>query len=1200
MSDIRFTKARNDNRIRHTNDVSSKSDARINDSRGVSRDSKEERGKEPPWHIFITSKADDRNDSKPDLRKVDDRDDISSSPDTEALTKQKVKSSSGAKEYKPNDFKSKGGIAGPAFHETDHSKSNNFQRKAKDVAPIHREIKDSENHDFYNNSKLYEIKSSPGKVNESGYPVDLNVTQEHGNKKETDRKSHKRLDNILISSSVRDTDNTLRQPATTVPTSNHCTKQPPLCQPATSFAETSTEAQILHRPKPVLKNTREKVGAVDHEKRPIIDTVKKSDGEHTKSAEEDKSNAEHKKSTEAHNAIRVAVSDYMRTATDAHRQKLEKLGQPGTEVNVKRHLADVSHVPPCEPVTTTVQRKMTSKIYGQHECSEKVNRELNVHSVHQEKARQSKSSVHEQIENYCIVKHKEKYDGKSSVSRESYKQPVKRDLRKKPDSESRSHNHHQRRHHGYSEENTQSPQASDFHIDKKSVRKEQITESPALKNNGSQRYKENNETMKRNNRCLETTVFPVKETKQSPTPYRKHKEGLHDSKHGKPSSLSALPTAETAEEILPSPSLTSIEKPSPTCTVSPLFTFHETPPFRFTEVSTFYIGSASSPLNFTETPPLNHSETSPVICSLSPHTHSADTPPSTPIIIAENTPPAPGASATTVHSTLSIFKSNYLEHVHSSPTSVKSNLNTQTYFCPQGCDEHPVNSKISCQCKTGNKRSSCNVQDHSMDVNVLTFIQDDMMRKSFKDEWIETNQEGSSKSFAVLNGVHQQSPVILKEDAKCKMKFGTQNENLCTLTEFQSQSSLNFNFQDQTTVADQLKKKSNIKQELCNLPPVNYPEQQQSLQQPEIQFFSKDKIEQTAVETTLTNQNFLNETDLKHRVLSAQQTLSGDNHRDVSKQGPALAHGTHHSAKEKNDSDVSTKHRSYQGGHLSGREQLVRRRLPIKRSVSSGALSVRDNNTSFFRRMNDSYFYDDATDSDDYDDVGVDLDEMLKQLDSGRSRKPMRNQSFSSNIENNFSKTDAILSGNATMNDSCKSIRETVSCDRLKIRRGALADPLRMIMSQEDRERIERDVQRRRQSMARKVSQFINIQLDQSMKLHIYPYFIPFIIRSFIHMYFTIYSKKKKHYKSNKNQQFNEFHLQHFLSSRISHYPTLKRSVIIRLNVNEFGGHTRQISKERVIHIKFVITSLHFTMFTSLGTKTSHKDEIRATVIVVY
>ncbi|RUS78437.1 hypothetical protein EGW08_013811 [Elysia chlorotica] len=55
--------------------------------------------------------------------------------------------------------------------------------------------------------------------------------------------------------------------------------------------------------------------------------------------------------------------------------------------------------------------------------------------------------------------------------------------------------------------------------------------------------------------------------------------------------------------------------------------------------------------------------------------------------------------------------------------------------------------------------------------------------------------------------------------------------------------------------------------------------------------------------------------------------------------------------------------------------------------------------------------------------------------------------------------------------------REAVYSARLAKRRFALADPERMIISQQMREKLERDVQRRKSSAVRKVSQFFNIQL---------------------------------------------------------------------------------------------------------------------------
>jgi len=49
---------------------------------------------------------------------------------------------------------------------------------------------------------------------------------------------------------------------------------------------------------------------------------------------------------------------------------------------------------------------------------------------------------------------------------------------------------------------------------------------------------------------------------------------------------------------------------------------------------------------------------------------------------------------------------------------------------------------------------------------------------------------------------------------------------------------------------------------------------------------------------------------------------------------------------------------------------------------------------------------------------------------------------------------------------------------RLNKRRNAICDPLRMIISQEVRERLEENVQRRKISVTRKVSQFVTVSLD--------------------------------------------------------------------------------------------------------------------------
>ncbi|GFS14436.1 hypothetical protein ElyMa_003162800 [Elysia marginata] len=57
------------------------------------------------------------------------------------------------------------------------------------------------------------------------------------------------------------------------------------------------------------------------------------------------------------------------------------------------------------------------------------------------------------------------------------------------------------------------------------------------------------------------------------------------------------------------------------------------------------------------------------------------------------------------------------------------------------------------------------------------------------------------------------------------------------------------------------------------------------------------------------------------------------------------------------------------------------------------------------------------------------------------------------------------------------SNQERLYSARLNMRRFALADPERMIISQELREKLEKDVQKRKSSAVRKVSQFFNIQL---------------------------------------------------------------------------------------------------------------------------
>lgn len=56
--------------------------------------------------------------------------------------------------------------------------------------------------------------------------------------------------------------------------------------------------------------------------------------------------------------------------------------------------------------------------------------------------------------------------------------------------------------------------------------------------------------------------------------------------------------------------------------------------------------------------------------------------------------------------------------------------------------------------------------------------------------------------------------------------------------------------------------------------------------------------------------------------------------------------------------------------------------------------------------------------------------------------------------------------------------REAIKCSRFHSRRNALCDPLRLLIPQRLREQLEQDVQKRKTSVTRKVSQFLTVSLD--------------------------------------------------------------------------------------------------------------------------
>jgi hypothetical protein len=55
---------------------------------------------------------------------------------------------------------------------------------------------------------------------------------------------------------------------------------------------------------------------------------------------------------------------------------------------------------------------------------------------------------------------------------------------------------------------------------------------------------------------------------------------------------------------------------------------------------------------------------------------------------------------------------------------------------------------------------------------------------------------------------------------------------------------------------------------------------------------------------------------------------------------------------------------------------------------------------------------------------------------------------------------------------------EAIKCSRFYSRRNALCDPLRMLIPQHMREQLEHNVEQRKTSVTRKVSQFITVSLD--------------------------------------------------------------------------------------------------------------------------
>ncbi|XP_059156343.1 uncharacterized protein LOC131941243 [Physella acuta] len=169
---------------------------------------------------------------------------------------------------------------------------------------------------------------------------------------------------------------------------------------------------------------------------------------------------------------------------------------------------------------------------------------------------------------------------------------------------------------------------------------------------------------------------------------------------------------------------------------------------------------------------------------------------------------------------------------------------------------------------------------------------------------------------------------------------------------------------------------------------------------------------------------------------------------------------------------------------LPGGHKLLPGRGAIKRSISDMALEGRDQ-LSFFGYTGGvrsygvrSYGVGDLDDDDDDDEWCIDLDQILEQVrsKSHAHRNVILTQMGGSQHELNTASPQNEVKHGGPLTSRSDSGVPLVS-DRLRTRRFALADPERMIMRQEDRERIEQEVGRRRQSIVRRVSQFFNVQL---------------------------------------------------------------------------------------------------------------------------
>lgn len=68
---------------------------------------------------------------------------------------------------------------------------------------------------------------------------------------------------------------------------------------------------------------------------------------------------------------------------------------------------------------------------------------------------------------------------------------------------------------------------------------------------------------------------------------------------------------------------------------------------------------------------------------------------------------------------------------------------------------------------------------------------------------------------------------------------------------------------------------------------------------------------------------------------------------------------------------------------------------------------------------------------------------------------------------------------------STKDYEDALNCSRLHVRRKALSDPFRLLITQDHRERIESDVEARRKSIKNRISNFVTttFNLDKEQDL---------------------------------------------------------------------------------------------------------------------